>query len=339
MAPNTAAPAYSSDGKALSKLAQKVPSPKKSGNIAMDQRLQVEHDAMVWVIDRLSKNPQEACHIQTYMLSRAFSQALSPTSTTWTGSYKTLECLPKAFMLKYLLQRLDALKVTTVSAETLKALELADANHIPTLFSMDLQLPLSVSVPLEMLDTETTCMQILVARAEKVGDRLRHFAVKGGFATPGSLDMKAGGSYTLVWEGDSASRVSHISGSTVPVPPHAAITKKFVLKDNDGDWKAVAELSPSSYHLYKYFPADSEFLKAMYLPGQRVSVLKAHVQKVLCNPAALTAKPVSESASHAAEAALQEAGNAKRQECLKRARAKLEESQTKRKAARTIVYA
>ena len=182
MASCAGAPACSSDGKALSKLAQKVPSPKKSGNVAMDQRLQVEHDAMVWVIDRLSKNPQEACHIQTYMPSRAFSQALSRTSSTWSGGYKTLDCLPKSLMLKYLLQRLDSLKVTTVSAETLKALEVADANHVPTLFSMDLQLPLSVSVRPKMIDTETICMQILAARAERVGDRLRHFAVKGGLA-------------------------------------------------------------------------------------------------------------------------------------------------------------
>ena len=142
-----------------------------------------------------------------------------------------------------------------------------------------------------------------------------------------------------MWEGDNASRLAHISGTGVPVPPHAAIMKKFVLKDNDGDWKAVAELSPSSYHLYKYFPADIEFRKCMYLPGQRVSVLKAHVQKVLSNPAALNARPVSQSAAQAAEAALQEAGNAKRQERLKRARAKVEETESKRRAARTIVYA
>ena len=130
----------SSDGQPLAKLALKVPSPKKTGNSAVDQQLQVEHDALVWVVDRLSKNPKDALKIQNYMLSSAFVQA-SMGQVSWSGGYKTLECLPKTFMLKYLLKRVESLKLTTVTADTLKALEFADSSNIPTLFSMDLQLP------------------------------------------------------------------------------------------------------------------------------------------------------------------------------------------------------
>ena len=77
----------------------------------------------------------------------------------------------------------------------------------------------------------------------------------------------------------------------------------------------------------------------MYLPGMKVSVPRTLVQQVLAQENEQRASgTVSAKAEQEALSALSEAGQAKRSEYLKRARAKLDEASEKRKKARTISY-
>lgn len=327
----------SSDGGPMASLAKKVPLPKKTGVAALDARAHINRDALVWVVDRLSKNLHEAPRIQGYMLSAAFAQVGSTDSVTeaWTGNYKVLESLPKTFMVKYLLQRAADLKIGVLTGDVLKQLEIHSTLNIPQLFSMDLQLPLSLAMPSEM-QNEAVCMRVCKARGQGCGDRLSLFANAGGFLTAGSLNWKTAGCYSFEWEGDNVCTIKHITGVYVPVPSHAPIDKSFVVKDNDGDWKALVEHLPSQHSLSKFF-TDAEFLQYMYQPGKNISVLRSLCKDVIETMEKERASgEASTEAAAAAISSLKEAGHVKKADSLKRARQKLIESQQKRKELRAI---
>lgn len=332
--------ACSSDGAPLCALAKKVPAPKRTGIPHADDVARRQRDALIWIIDRLSKRPEQIIPLQSYLITGDFAlDTATGAPTSWTGNYKQLERLPKQFMTKLLLNVAAEGGTKSFSCKTAAALEKADATNIPTLFSMVLQLPLSLTCPEEFAD-ESICMRTLIARAKQVGDRLAHFGKAGGFLVPGKLDMKAGGTYALTFDNDGrATTLTHCSGANVTIPRHVHLDATFALHDNHLEFKTAIKLHPTSILLHTFFEtADPRpvFLQHMYTPGKKWRGLQDSATKLADEMARLQAGGVAQQVAESAAAAMQEAGKVRRTETLKKARAALEERQEKRKQARII---
>jgi len=185
---------------------------------------------------------------------------------------------------------------------------------------------------------EEIALRSLVARAVEMGHRLKVFAGANGFHARGQLDLKVGGCFSFSWVDDKATHVNHASGIfAVPILAHCPITRDFSVEDNDGDWKAMAILDPTEHSLMRFFPKEADFVKDMYIPGKKVSVLKVFAKRVADQVMKERASgQVSDSVSSAAISCLKEAATEKRQANLNRARAKLDEAKNARQTKRVI---
>ena len=101
MAPKPSQSAVSNtvDGKALSKLAEKVPAIKKSGKVTVDTMRVIERDALVKIIDALVKHPEWVLPMHGIPHSQGFTAIAqgSPASSSKKGErsskYDTVKAL------------------------------------------------------------------------------------------------------------------------------------------------------------------------------------------------------------------------------------------------------
>lgn len=275
------------DGKALSPFASKVPVPKRTGDVRADELASRQRDSLVWVVDRLMKNPHEIMPVQSYMLTANLSLDVRATGQNdWTGEYNQLHQFPKAFMTRFLLKRASDLQVPVVTRDLLASLEKREASNIPTLFSFDLQLPLSISVPADMNDEEVA-MRTLVARSVAMGNRLKSFSTNGGFDTPGKLNFAKAGCFHWKYAENKIVEVMHISGQSAQVPSKAVVDSDFSLINNEHDWKAAFVAHPISHTIHTWFDDSHSWKSQMYQPGKNTSVLSTLAKSIA---AAVTAE-------------------------------------------------
>lgn len=326
----------SSDGAALSAAAKKIPAPKKTGDRNKDEQLERQRDALVWIVDRLTKRPGEIIPLQSFLITRDLEKETAVVQNgSWTGNYRQLDRVPKDFMTKFLLRRAAETKVAQFTPEYVKQLELADTMNIPTLFFMELQLPGSLTMPDAMQD-ESIAMQVFLKRARDVGGRLASMSAKGGLQH-GKLDFRKGGAYAIKFEENIAMEISHIQGDVAPVPKHCPISPEFVLTDNHFDFKALVQLHPSSHNLASFFKPDANFMKGIYTPGKKWCILR-DMANTIAEAEEQRRANGSTSASEALMAAgvLKDASKERKQAQLVKARQVLEDRKEKRKQCRTI---
>lgn len=335
--PNDAA--LSSDGQPLSKLAQKVPVARRTGHAQNDEILQRQRAALVWIVDRISKRPAELIPLQSYLVSHDLTQTSNNIASedAWTGSYRTIDRLPKSFMMTFLLSRAKECNIKTLDSAVLSKLELADSSNIPMLFYMEIQIPGSLTLPDAMQD-EQICFQTLRRRAAEVGGRLRAFTEKQGFKTPGKLDFREAGAYKLEFAEDGhATHVTHLVGGKVAIPKHCFVSSEFSLTDNFLDFKAVVSLHPTTHQLCSFFnPSDHTFLNTMYTPGKKwvhlktmAETLAQHIEEAKSGGSSIDA------AAQAAEV-VKTATQSRKAKNMEKARQVFVQRQEKRKQIRTI---
>lgn len=335
------AAALSCDGKPLSTLAKKVPQHKRCADHNADDIGKRQRDALVWILDRLSKRPQEIIPLQSYMITRDLSAvATAAGPSDWSPPYKALERLPKPFMTKLLVElALEGTMEKHFNKSVATKLEVSDSMNIPTLFSLVLQLPLSCTLPEEFAD-ESICMMTLKKRASDVGKRLKTFIDAGGLGSNSLLDIRGGGAFKFHFdEQGKALFVEHCLGEKVAVPSHILVTPSFAIHDNHLDFKSTAKLHPQSIPLHSFFTASgssNDFLKHMYQPGKKFRSLHDDANNFERQQQAMTKGGVSEAVAADATEAMRDAAKERNAAQMVKARQALTDRKRKRDESRVI---
>lgn len=318
-------------------VAMRVPTPKKTGDVTFDQQQLTRRTCVQQIIDRLMKDPAIVLPMHAYMMTGLGMSAASTGGAdkhTWTGKYKFLHQIPVAWMCDFILKLAGKHDMQLVNKNLLSKLELDDSDNIPTLFSMILQVPLSTGFPRELEDPYTATLTF-EARAEAVGNRLSKFVERGGISARGSLDFSKGGPFSLHFcENGICNRIDHINGASVTPPEHCQISRKFELSDNVLDGKATVMLHPRRDALYEFFPATTDFLIDMWIPGKKCAFLQVLAQKKREEVAA--ADKLRAEAKMSQAEVLQPAAKKRALEATQTARVNLLAAQSKRQKKRTI---
>eukprot|EP00971_Amphidinium_carterae_P284753 5653298-Amphidinium_carterae.1 len=245
------------DGKPMVALAKRVPMFKDSRGGAVNQgRLQTE--ALMQVLDKLVKYPGLILQAHGVIYSKDFA-TVKPVCTSgdaeWSERVTTIGKLNRGWVANWLLARHSE---HGLKAEHLDALETADADNIPLLFSFELQLPLSCLVPKSVKGTSAMTSDWLTARANIVGPRMQSLLAKNK-ETPFQGVHNA--CYSITFEGATAVAVTHISGASVNIKEHKHIIiyKGFKLVDGHSDVLARVVLHPAVHVLHQLFPAEAQF--------------------------------------------------------------------------------
>lgn len=263
----------SCDGEALARLASKVPAVRRTGDRAADRVKTIQRDALVRIVDQLSKIPEYILPLHGVMMSEDLIVNMKQQHRLeWSGDYKVLASIPVAWEVQYLASRAAPLGIA-LSAETLDAIEGRTPDDIKLLFSFDIQCAMTLPFPADCKDPKVASLTF-AARAHTVGDRLRTLFDKGGFKQPGRVTFTSA-CYTLQFDEANVfvKQVKHIGGETADIPPHVRVTREYNLVDNHLDQMAKVECPPVSYTLASFFAATAAFKVNMQVPGKRFKLL------------------------------------------------------------------
>jgi hypothetical protein len=325
-------PSSSCDNQPLSALAKKIPQIKRSGDLGIDTRKAIERDAMVRIVDKLSKYPAYILPMHGVMMSQDFCSESSASQQEWTGNYKCVGKLPKGWIAEFLLARACELGLQEkLNTEVLQKVEGNSSHGLWFLFCFDMQMNQHISFPSPCHD-KFVASQAFKERGVLVGNRLRKL-VEGGIKSDGSLDFSTGGCFTLQFDDNKCTTVTHVNGEVAVVPEHVVITKKFTLHDNFLDTLARVELSPSKYQLADFFP-DTAVFKGHILDKKATAFkeIAANIAKQMETTSATIAQgTVQVSASVLGVAAAKRSA-----ENLLKARSKLQQKKETRKTTMTI---
>lgn len=278
----TTAPAESCDGQPLSALAKKAPRPKPTGAKDLDMRLTFEHSCMVRIIDRMCKDPSVIMPIHSFMINTNMEQLSSARevgASEWTGNYRQLERVPRAWMSEFLLKRAkDTGCDQTFTPALAKNICNESAQHIDMLFYFVTQTVPSMMFPKGLQDPRLAST-VFSRRAAQCGDRLKNLCLNGGFAKEGSVDFKKG-AFELQFQNDLLKQVTHVATGlhAHSFGDHIRISTRFELVDNHLDHAARVILRPTVFHLYELFPESAPFRRNMY--GKKFKALNELVEKV-----------------------------------------------------------
>lgn len=285
----------SCDGESLSPLALKVPAVRKTGDRTADRVKRIQRDALVRIVDQLSKYPEYILPLHGVMMSEDLlvSTKQRQHRLEWSGDYKLLSSIPVSWQAQYLCSRARSLGVA-LAQETLDLVEAQNPEDIKLLFGFDIQCALSLPMPVECKDAKVATLTFS-RRAKDCGDRLAKLHAAGAFSQPGRV-LFTSGCYSLEFDETTqcVNRVLHISGAAALVPAHARITRQLHLVDNHLDQLARVECKPVSFSLASFFGADASFKAHMQVPGKRFKLLACVAESVASET---TQQKVAEEAS------------------------------------------
>lgn len=340
MAPK-AVPPTSFDGKPLCKLAASVPKPRPTNDATAGAQAQMQRDCLVRIIDHLVKKPEHTMSVHNLMMCHDLDELANPNAANksdaiWTGDYKQVERLPRAWLSEYLLHRAKKLKVDNiVTPQVLSKIEEASSHGLQLLFHYETQLSGPLSLPPALSD-QTVASLTMHARADEVGNRLVELVRQGGFALIGKVNFLQGGCYTLEWS-DAGKLVSvkHVTGPTATVLGHVHVDRCFELVDNHSDSGARLVRAPTKYVLHEFFGEDAPFKQFMHISSKRFKRLHELSAKVVTTLEDEEEQKTSRVVKSDLRV-LQPAATKRAAANLNKAREKLEESKAKRAAMRCL---
>lgn len=255
-APKAVAGASSPNGgqQNLSPLAKKVPNIKKTNVASVDMRLQIERDALITVIDTLSKD--YSLLEKTYGFLKRESAKQSREQTTegidappFPAAYTYLAKLPSYWYCSWIVRASKGYCTKTIYEN----IELKDPENLRRAFDFFTCTNSGHAWPAAALD-KVVLERMMDRRAKDVGDR-----IKGWFQVAlrqdSSIDWTKGGPYTIEWapSTDRAISVKHISGERAFIPDHIVIDKSFQLDFGWCDVRAQVSKPPSVIKLIDLF--------------------------------------------------------------------------------------
>lgn len=279
----------SCDGQAVHKLAAKfagMARSKPSGDKAVDLRQQMEHDNMVRVVDRMLKDPRAITHIHSFSMSLDVDQmdgAVAKASGEWTGSYRTMERIPKSWLTQYLLNRAKALFVDgLLSSDILCKVEEHSSDQLGILFAYETQCPGTVTFP-EALSDKAICSKACALRAAEVGDQLAYLVRVGGFAVPGVVDYSKA-CFDPVFDETTGflKEIKSVMGDTSEaIPECIRIDKTFKVVNGHLDHMAMFAKGVAKYVIADFFGDNAKFKKVMHT--KKFSRMKAIGEELVAN--------------------------------------------------------
>lgn len=330
----------SCDGKGLSPLCLKVPKARRSGDVSLDSHRELERDALIRIIDRLTKMPHLVLACDGYLQR----QVMSPPSkiadslgSAWNSDAVSIGKIPKEWMATFLLNRMQG-AATGFSRETISAIESADSEGIQLLFAFEVQVALTTALPKNIAEDADLAARVFHARADQCGARLQRMWKSGGVAANGTLKWSSnvGGCYALSFTGTAVNEIHHLAiGMKVVPPSHRPITSDFVLKNNHLDHGALVEYQCVVHKLHTFFPAEQG-------PNhKRIDDRKAQVLKRLGDEQARVLEDEARARSarevHHDADLLADAQKGRKQLNLEKARAKLRVASEARAKRRMVI--
>ena len=310
----------------LCALARRVPKPKMTGRLDEDNEKQMTHNAMVWVVDTLTKQPNFVMHVHGLLVALIKKQAKSK-GDEFFDEISTLGKLDAEWLVIFLLGK------SKFTIEELAQVKNTDPEGLRRLLSFAVQLPTSTKLPTAMRH-KSICKMVLDARMKLCGDRLALWD-KSYFHSSGVINWGKG-CFTVTFEQGRASKVRHCSGKTADVPDYATITTAYELSDNHDDTLACVNLAGSSHKLHCFFKdSDSpHVMKSSRGKGDCFATLvdnaKAELEKLRAATTTSTEADVT--------GILQNTGSERKRAAAKRARDALEKRQENLKKQRRVVF-
>lgn len=215
--------------------------------------------------------------------------------------------------MKYILKRSSDLGLGVVTPELLKQLEIGDAASWHAALGIDIKFPMSCALPPDIAVKEGVCSRVLLARAK------HEFAKRGGLQAMGKLDLKVAGCSSFKFEGEAAAEVKHMTCIAERIHARTPADRNFTIKDNDADWNIMSEHTPNHQLLFKFFEPTDQCMQNMCIPGETQRLLKVVTRTILEKTAQeQVAGNVQSAQTETAAATLDEAGQEKKREHVKR---------------------
>lgn len=314
------------DGQPLCAAAKRLPLAKKTGDTGLDRQRMVERRCLVRIVDQLIKDPRYVMPLHSSLLVIYLNASPGKGRQSWSGDYKFLHQIPRAWLVEFILW--EARRLNVLSSALLAKLEEDSSDNLPTLFSFMIQVPMSVQFPPCMKDAFVATL-VFQRRCKQVGYRLAKFAARGGITPSGKFDRRRAGCYDMEFNPETGKRVKvlHISGDESVPPDHAPVTGDFCLADNFLVSKACVVLNPRRDLLYNMFK-QRPFVQTMWQPQKKFSVPKELAEKAIVEVDEADLARAEASSTNAA--AMDPAAKKRAAVATERARRALEEAAAKR---------
>lgn len=233
--------------------ASRVPTPKKTGNQALDDESDLRRSCLQDIIDACIANPQHNMHLHGALLKR---QRVANTEHG-EGCFATISTLGRLlqdFSISYLTSHSDM-----SASEVVEAVR-HDSDAIAQLLAYDRQLSASLRLSEHFINKDF-CIRMLQRRSKQMGSRLQKFKASGGIAPTGAINWKVAGSYRLTFtEAGVLSTVTHApTGDVAEAGANFLITRDWVMYENWSDSSAYIQKAPRPpYKLMIFWQSKSK---------------------------------------------------------------------------------
>ena len=236
----------------LSKLALKVPMPKRTGHLAEDTRKVLIRGSFQKIITKLeSDNSGElVLHVLAMLESNSIHMKKTQNLEVWDDSYARIYKIPKYWLANLIC------KFTDISKGEVDLMDAHDSDSVKAVFEFFMQLKSSDPLPRTMLD-KSVCAEAFIKRAEQVGNRWKGWKAKAFNSETGAVDWKDGGAYIITFSKEGiAQTVTHVGTSiSKKLSEKIPVTREWVIKDNAHDMDAMISLEGTHKYLHEYFDA------------------------------------------------------------------------------------
>lgn len=238
-------------------LVARLPPIVRSGNEFEDLARVTERDAFAWILDVLWEHRRAILPTQAF-LKRMMDQPTAADDNKFEGKLTTLGKLDPHWMAKWIVQ----VSRGRVTMSRLDAAMCIQPEIVQNLFCLLLGLPPNTS-----LCPELYVIAIMVLFLKGRADRLplRMPVVEKMLSAAGVYDCIGGAVYTMEFEGDRVTRVSHIDGLSKEVPAHRSLTREFRMHNWFDD-----------QNCFMMIPGDASsklYLRELFSPGEGPNAL------------------------------------------------------------------
>lgn len=246
----------------ISPWAKKIPKVKKTGDVDKDLQLNIERDSLIYIMDTLAANPSLVMPTKGFMERELKKQAGAEKTkqgnyiggAPFPADYKYLAKIPRYWYTSWMVENSDG----EITKDMASNLELADSAVLRRAFDFFTCTHSGHAWPQLALD-RSVMSKMFAARSEECGPRLKGWWARA-VRRDSTVDWSKGGAYTLLFDQATgrASRVKHVSGSTVDIPARINITADFSLVNGWSDSDAAAQLPPHEhYKLINFFTDET----------------------------------------------------------------------------------
>lgn len=200
------------DGKELAPYANKVPAFKVKSKGAVDQG-KIRRNLMVLVVDKLMKCQQYIPSIHAILYSADYPmvpEGSLSSSCEWAGPYTSVGKIGSGWMAHFL----QNMYPTIFTSSVVEKIDQRDDEAIKYLFCYEVQLSPGCPMPKAINDDVALSTALFEEMSNMNGERCKklHQTIP---VTTGTVDFKTGGCYSFEWDGERATKISHVDGASV----------------------------------------------------------------------------------------------------------------------------